>query len=154
MSNSVFVEFRLMSSVASKWCPFRTFVSLGNRKKSHGARAGEYGSCCDWAVPCLAKNSCTRCEVCAGALSWCRTQSPSRHLFRSFSFKTASHEPTEIPQPFAISRTVNLLLLRTTVLTLTIISTFRDVDGRPEQGGSLSTEFLTSLTFRHHSSYI
>ena len=38
MSNSVFVEFCLMSSVASNWCPFRTFLSLGNRKKSHGVR--------------------------------------------------------------------------------------------------------------------
>jgi len=85
VSNSVFVEFRLMSSVASNRCPFRTFLSLGNRKKSHGARSGEYGGCCNWAVPCLAKNCCTRCEVCAGALSWCRIQSPSRHFFRSFS---------------------------------------------------------------------
>ena len=80
MSNSVFVEFRLMSSVASNRCSFRNFLSLGNRKKSHGARSGEYGGCCNWAVPCLAKNCCTRCEACAGALSWCRIQSPSRHF--------------------------------------------------------------------------
>ena len=33
MSNSVFVEFRLMS-FASNRCPYRTFLSLGNRKKS------------------------------------------------------------------------------------------------------------------------
>ena len=32
MSNCVFVEFRLMSSVASNRCPFSTFLSLGNRK--------------------------------------------------------------------------------------------------------------------------
>ena len=38
MSNSAFVEFRLMPSVASNRRPFRTFLSLGNRKKSHGAR--------------------------------------------------------------------------------------------------------------------
>ena len=46
-SNGVFVEFRLMSSVASNRCPFRTFLSLGNRKKSPGARSGEYGGCCN-----------------------------------------------------------------------------------------------------------
>jgi len=84
MSNSVFVEFRLMSSVTSNRCPFRTFLSLGNRKKSQGARSGEHGGCCNWAVPCLAKNSCTRCEVCAGALSWCRIQLPSRHFSGRF----------------------------------------------------------------------
>jgi len=73
-----------MSSIASNWCPFRTFLSLGNRKKSHGVRSGEYGGCCNWAVPCLAKNCCTRCEVCAGTLSWCRIQLPSRHFSSRF----------------------------------------------------------------------
>jgi len=73
-----------MSSVASNWCPFRTFLSLGNRKKSHGERCGKYGGCCNWAVPCLAINCCTSCEVCAGTLSWCRIQSPSRHFSGRF----------------------------------------------------------------------
>ena len=46
MSNCVFVEFRFMSSVASSKFPFRTFLSLGNRKMSHDAKSGEYGGCC------------------------------------------------------------------------------------------------------------
>jgi len=90
MSNSVFVKFHLMSSVASNRCPFRTLLSLGNRKKSRGVRSGEYGGCCNWAVPCLAKNCCTRCEVCAGALLWCRIHSPSCHLSSRFQ-RTDSH---------------------------------------------------------------
>ena len=64
MSNSVFVEFRL------------PFLSLGNRKKSHGVWSGEYGGCCNWAVPCLAKNWCTRCEMCG---AHCRGAGSSRH---------------------------------------------------------------------------
>jgi len=100
MSNSVFVEFRLMSSVASNRCPFRTFLSLGHRKKSHGARSGEYGGCFNRAVPCLAKNFCARCEVCAGTLSWCRIQSPSRHFsgrfWRTDCIAWAHGDPTVI----------------------------------------------------------
>ena len=65
------------------------------------------------------------------------------------SVKVASHEPTEIPQASAVSRTVSLLLLRTIVLTLEIISSFLDVDGRPERR-SLSTEGLPSLNRRVH----
>jgi len=69
------------------------------------------------------------------------------HFMCRSSVKIASHEPTEIPQSCAISRTVNLLLLRTIVLTSAIISSFLDVDGRPERG-SLSTEVLPSLNGR------
>jgi len=99
MSNSIVVEFRLMTSVALNWCPFRTFLSLGNRKKSHGVRSGEYGGCCNWAVPCLAKNCCTRCEVCASALSWCRIQSPSHHFAGRFQWTDSSKHRTVICYP-------------------------------------------------------
>jgi len=71
----------------------------------------------------------------------------TRFMCRS-SVKIASHEPTEISQSSAISPTVSLLLLRTIVLTLAIISSFLDVDGRPERG-SLSTEVLSSLNRRN-----
>ena len=74
----------------------------------------------------------------------CRGVGSSHHPF-IFPVKIASHEPTKIPQSSAISRTVNLLLLRKIVLTLAIISSLLDVDGRPEPG-SLSTEVLPSLT--------
>jgi len=66
------------------------------------------------------------------------------------SVKIASHQPTEIPQSSAISRPVSLLLLRTTVLTLAIISSFLDVDGRLERG-SPSTEVPPSLNRRNQT---
>ena len=34
-----------MESMSEKWVPFRTDLILGKRKKSHGARSGEYGKC-------------------------------------------------------------------------------------------------------------
>jgi len=68
----------------------------------------------------------------------------TRFMCRS-SVQIPSREPTEIPQSSAISRTVSLLLLRTIVLTLAIISSFLNVDWRPEPG-SPSTEVLPPLT--------
>ena len=41
-------------------------------------------------MPCLAKNCCTSCGVCTGALSWCRIQLPSRHFSGRFR-RTDSH---------------------------------------------------------------
>ena len=79
----------------------------------------------------------------------CHGAGSSRHP-AIFLVKIASLEPTEIPQSSAISRTVNLLLLRKIVLTLAIIFSFLDVDGRPERG-SLSTEVLPSLNRRNQS---
>jgi hypothetical protein len=64
----------------------------------------------------------------------CRGAGSSRHpaIFPVvFSELIALHEPTEIPQSSTLTRTVNLLLLRTIVLTLAIISSFLDVDGCP-----------------------
>ena len=55
-----------------------------------------------------------------------------------------------VAQSSAISRTVILLLLRTIVLTLAIISSFLDADGRPERG-LLSNEVLLSLYRRNQS---
>jgi len=74
----------------------------------------------------------------------------------------SSHHPTIFPVVFgelihanvtqssAISHTVNLLLSRMIVLTLAIISSFLDDDGRPERG-SLSSEVLPSLNRRNQS---
>ena len=81
---------------------------------------------------------------------WAHCGTGSSRLPAIFPVKIASHEPTEIPQSSAISRTVSLLLLRTIVLTLAIMSSFLDVDGRPERG-SLSTEVLPSLNRRNQS---
>jgi pyruvate/2-oxoglutarate dehydrogenase complex dihydrolipoamide dehydrogenase (E3) component len=47
----------LIGSVDSKWQPFSVELSFGNRKKSAGARSGEYGGCGRTVIACLAKKS-------------------------------------------------------------------------------------------------
>ena len=84
------------------------------------------------------------------SVSKCGTNIAHTHFMCRLSDKIASHEPTEIPQSSAISRTVNLLLLRMIVLTLAIFSSFLDADGCPKRG-SLSTEVLPSLNRRNQS---
>jgi len=50
-------EFVLIASIDSKRRPFSVDLSFGNRKKSAGARSGEYGGCGRTVVACLAKKS-------------------------------------------------------------------------------------------------
>jgi hypothetical protein len=146
MSNSVFVEFRLMPSVASNRCPLRTFLSLGNRKKSHGAKlvsmaAAANEQCHVWPKTAAQDVKCVRAN-CRGA--------GSSHHSAIFPVQIASHEPTESHKSSAISHTASLLLLRTIVLSLAIISSFLDVDGRPDRV-SLSAEVRPSLNRRNQS---
>ena len=71
MSNSVFVEFRLMSSVASNRCPFKTYLSLGIGK-IHTVRdlvslaAAATERCRDWPKTAAKDVKCVR-EHCRGA---------------------------------------------------------------------------------------
>ncbi|GBN79471.1 hypothetical protein AVEN_131701-1 [Araneus ventricosus] len=49
---------------------FRTPLSRGNKKKSAGARSGEYGGCSRTVTLRVARNCFTRMAVCGRALSW------------------------------------------------------------------------------------
>jgi len=74
-------------------------------------------------------------------------------FFRSFSARftqTSQDLQVEFLVNYLPVGSVNLLLLRTIFITLAIISSFLDVDGRPERG-SLSTEVLPSLNRRNQS---
>jgi len=78
---------------------------------------------------------------------YCRGAGSSRHpAIFLVVFGEMIH--ANVAQSSYIPRTVNLLLLRTIVLTLAIISSFLNVDGRPERG-SLSTEVLPPLNRRN-----
>ena len=57
------------------WLVFDFYLfSFGNKKKTQGAKSGEYGGCGNIIVSLLAKNSRTSNDVWAGALSWCKSQ--------------------------------------------------------------------------------
>ena len=72
-------EIVLIASIDSKRRPFSVDLSFGNRKKSAGARSGEYGGCRRTVVACLAKKSRTRNDGYAGALSCWSIHRFSRH---------------------------------------------------------------------------
>ena len=82
-------EFVLIASIDSKRRTFSVDLSFGNRKKSAGARSGEYGGCGRTVVACLAKKSRTRNDECEGALSCWSIHRFSRHASGLF-FLTAS----------------------------------------------------------------
>ncbi|GGP32601.1 hypothetical protein GCM10010230_68520 [Streptomyces narbonensis] len=52
-----------MDSTLSKRLPFKAVLNLGNKKKSAGAKSGEYGGCGMTVVLVLAKNCCTNKEL-------------------------------------------------------------------------------------------
>ena len=57
IARSSFVTALLIACKSGKRVPFMTPLSFGNRKKSQGARSGEYGSCSSTAMLFLARNS-------------------------------------------------------------------------------------------------
>ena len=54
--------------------------SLKIKKKSHGARSGEYGGCSNMVILCFIKNVLTDRALCVSVLSWWRTHKPFFHI--------------------------------------------------------------------------
>ena len=82
-------DFVLIASIDSKRRPFSVDLSFGNRKKSAGARSGEYGGCGRTVVACLYKKSRTKNDECEWVLSRWSIHRFSRHASGLF-FMTAS----------------------------------------------------------------
>ena len=84
------VAFSMVSVVPQKRCPFfDADFSRRSRWKSAGARSGEYGGYFSVATLFFAKNSMTRTDRCAGALSWRRNQLFVLHFSGSFLLTTS-----------------------------------------------------------------
>ena len=79
-------------SMSSNRFPLSGFLSFRNSQKTQMAMPGLYGGCRSNAILCLLRNSCTRFDECAGALSWWRIQSP--HTRESF-LKSCSKFPKQ-----------------------------------------------------------
>ena len=72
IANSFDFDFSFISSIVAERFSFFSVFSFVRKKKSAGAKSGEYG---DWGmitVLFLAENSRTSIDVWAGALSWCK----------------------------------------------------------------------------------
>lgn len=79
-------DFCVISSRLLKGCvPRNSFLSRSNRKKSQGAKSGEFGGCGMVFVTYLVRNSRIMIALCDGTLSW----SKIHKLFaqRSFLFR-------------------------------------------------------------------
>ena len=68
------------------WWPASSFLSLGNKKKSAGARSGELGGCSSIWMPLAASQFLTEAAECKGALSQWNHQSPAA-IYGRFCFK-------------------------------------------------------------------
>jgi len=61
------VAFTFTAATDSKWVPFNADF-FGNKKKSHGAKSGEYGGCSNTGILYFGKNYLTNSALYAGAL--------------------------------------------------------------------------------------
>ena len=68
--------FAFTASTDSNLVPFNTHLIFGNKKKSHGARSGEYGGCSNMEILCFIKNILTDRALFASTQSWWRTHEP------------------------------------------------------------------------------
>ena len=67
-----FADFHFTSSIDTNRVPFKADLIFGNKKKSQGAKSGEYDACSSTGVPPAAKWCFTDSALWAGALSWCK----------------------------------------------------------------------------------
>ncbi len=65
-------NFHLTSSIDSNQFPFKADLIFRKRKKSQGAKSGEYGVSLCPGVPLVAKQRFTHSTLWAGMLTWCK----------------------------------------------------------------------------------
>ena len=85
MPLSSVVTALLMASTPSKWVPLMIPLSLGKRRKSHGARSCEQGGFSSTVMFFSARNCRMLRALWAGALSWWSSHDLSCHNSRLFS---------------------------------------------------------------------
>ena len=110
-SDSLFmssIAFAFTASTDSNLVPFSADFIFGNKKKSHGARSGEYGGCSNTVILCFVKNVLTVRALCAGALSWWRTH----ELFFHISCLLLLTRFTKVCQNLLVVNLVNSLTFR------------------------------------------
>ena len=73
MARRSHIEFSISSTIWNR-LSFSEDLNFGNKKKSTGAKSGEYGGWGTTVVSCFVENSWIRSDTWPGALSWCSIQ--------------------------------------------------------------------------------
>jgi len=114
-----------------KVCPLLWGLSLGNKKKSHGAKSGLYGGWGSVVIVCWAKNSLTANDVWLGALSWWRNHVCAIFLMCRSSRMIRWMSVFGSPTSSAINRTLKCRSLSRTAFTWATLFSFFEVERRP-----------------------
>ena len=103
------VAFAFTASTDSNLVPFNADLIFGNKKKSYGARSGEYGGCSRRVILCFAKKSLDSQGVVCRRVVLVKNPRDVLPHFRSFS---SSHPFTKVCQNLLVVDLVNGLTFR------------------------------------------
>ena len=102
-----YVASAFIASTDSNLVPLSADLIFGKRKKSHGARSGEYGGFSITGMLFFSKYLFTDSALCAGALSWWRIHKAFFHVW-----SPSSHTFTEGRQNIFIINLIDSLTFR------------------------------------------
>ena len=125
----------LISSIVANLRPFMGLFNFGKRKKSQGAKSGEYGGWGMMIVLFLAKKLLTSNDVLERSFG---TNFADTRVIPKTSVKIDWHEPNDMLRSSAISLIVIRRFFNTISFTSWTFSSVFDVLGRPERGSSLT----------------
>jgi hypothetical protein len=128
-------------------CPLLWLLSLGNKKKLHGAKSGLYGGWVSVVIVCWAKSSVTPNYAWLGTLSWWRNHVCAVFLMCRSSVMIRWTSVFGSPPSSAIKCTLKRWSLSRTAFTWATLFSVFEVERRPARCSSsaLSVPSLKAL---------